>query len=314
MNLQQKIIKNIYWIYALVFLFLFLMMGPVLVLSFKLEREKNINRAYKKLLIEKNKQIQKLEQEKTRLEVKSRLRIDLLQERVNVMHKSMKRIYPYYDYQEKFDAVVEAVTEEDFNEKLDNMPTDLVNIYWKNYMVKEHGVKLYTKTLKNTVFPMDEDSSAVVMPDYEYLTRRKYYRDGYGYVHIGWDSKSVEDSRVFAIYDMIIHDVKYHPVFGGIVEAKFEYIDESGEKGWYFVRYMHLQNINNFVKVGQAIEKGKPIASMGNTGVFSEGYHCHIELFKWGNKRWNSINFVQNSTWNNKAYVDYKQWLFYNRR
>lgn len=303
--------KYISLLHRIVFYLCLMVFGTFSMFIYEIKKLKKENAEYTQELSQK---IDSQRRQITSLEIDQRLRVDLIQERVKAVHKFLKSMYPGYDYQQTFDNALLSIEKEDFNKKLKEMPEDLYNAYWENSMMKMHGVKNYVKTLKNTIFPMDESTSAVVMKDYEYLTKRKYYRKDYGYVHIGFDSKSHKDSRVFAIYDMKIHSVKHTEIYGGIIEAKFEYIDESGRKSWYFVRYMHLQNIDNFVKEGEIIPKGKPIASMGNTGMFSEGYHCHIELFKWNGSNYDSINFVQNSTWNNKVYVDYKQWLFYNRK
>ena len=95
---------------------------------------------------------------------------------------------------------------------------------------------------------------------------------------------------------------KYHTRSEGyVIEAKFEYEDEEGNKNWYFVRYKHLDNINSFVKKGQKVKKGTVIASLSNTGLTSSK-HLHISLWKYmGNKKWRCINFVQNSTFNNRV-------------
>ena len=100
---------------------------------------------------------------------------------------------------------------------------------------------------------------------------------------------------------MIIWKKYYTESSGFILEAKILYENEEGEKDYYFVRYMHLVDINDYVKEGEKVKKGTVIATMGNTGYLSTAAHCHLELWKYSKitKDYYPINFVKNSTYSN---------------
>ncbi len=227
---------------------------------------------------------------------KNSVKISAIYSMVEPLAKFLKRLYPSYDYKAKID---EAFNDQD---KIANLPTDLFKLYTDEYLLKPHGLKNYQKTLPNVLSPMVEETSFVSCKDGEFGTKRGYSL--YRYQHEGNDILNYEDMRVFVPYDGFIWKKYFTKESGWCIEIKFYYKDAEGNKGWYFVRYMHLDAVDNIVK-GQSVIRGEVIGSMSDTGIFAAKKHLHVELWKF-NKQKNKyilINFYQNNTWGN-AYKD----------
>lgn len=124
--------------------------------------------------------------------------------------------------------------------------------------------------------------------DFENMTITSFYMqerivfDTYD-IHYGWDFALAEDSPVYAVCD------------GIIIEQSFEYIenvtDTSGGYGnkitleceiegdTYEIIYAHLYPCSDLFNVGDYVEKGEQISSVGTTG-YSTGNHLHFEVRK----------------------------------
>jgi murein DD-endopeptidase MepM/ murein hydrolase activator NlpD len=215
--------------------------------------------------------------------------IALINDKVNNLHKFVKRMYPNYDYKNKIDNAL-------YEDKIEDLPESLLPMLVENKYMKPHGLNNYELTLKNLAWPMDVNTSFVATNKSEYGARRPYSL--YRYKHEGLDLNSFYNDTVYSVYDATIWKKYYERGGGWTLEIKFMYESLEGERQWTFVRYRHLDKI--YVKKGDKVKKGQIVASMGNTGYFSLGKHLHYELWILEDGRWVNINPVQNSTHNNK--------------
>lgn len=96
-------------------------------------------------------------------------------------------------------------------------------------------------------------------------------------VHLGVDIKAEKGTPVVAAEDGTVESIKNDPRYGLTVIIEHE----NGFK----TIYSNLQTAE-FVQEGQAVEKGKTIASVGENASFeiSEGAHLHFEMTKDGEK------------------------------
>jgi murein DD-endopeptidase MepM/ murein hydrolase activator NlpD len=220
--------------------------------------------------------------------------VDILRinQKVDVLHKFIKKIYPSYNYKSKIDKALYD------SESIEDLPENLWNIYVYNRLIKPHGLDKYEKALPNTIFPIDEKSGYVAVKGGEFGTKRRYNKK-YNYSHIGNDYKSLTNNAVYAVYDMIITEKYYTEASGWIIAGKFKYINEENESEWFYIRLMHLSDVNSYVAKGKKVKKGDVIATMDTTGYLSTGVHVHIEVYKHVNGKWRPFNFVKNSTWGN---------------
>ena len=231
----------------------------------------------------------------TQLEISNRLRIDLVQERVSVLHRFVKKIYPNYDYQQKFDDAVLEMDNENFNDKLESMPDNLYNAYIETYLIKDHGLQKYQLTIPDTIYPIEKEKGYVTSGSYEFGQWHPY--EGR---HSGCDINNKEDVQILAVHDGEIYKSFYDQYGGNTIELKFNVIIDD-KKTYYFVRYRHVQNIQ--VRAGEKVKQGQVIASIGNTGKWSFGNHLHFENWMYNGYRWININPFMNSTYGRK-YVD----------
>lgn len=96
-------------------------------------------------------------------------------------------------------------------------------------------------------------------------------------VHLGVDIKAEKGTPVIAAEDGTVESIKNDPRYGLTIIL-------AHEDGFKTI-YSNLQTAE-FVQEGQAIEKGKTIASVGENASFeiSEGAHLHFEMTKDGEK------------------------------
>lgn len=89
--------------------------------------------------------------------------------------------------------------------------------------------------------------------------------------HKGLDFAGKEDSEIIAVGGGVVTWSGRKYGYGNLVEIN--------HGNGYVTRYGH--NKSNIVKLGQAVKKGEPIATMGSTGR-STGPHVHFEVIKDG--------------------------------
>lgn len=239
-----------------------------------------------------NKTIEQKDKKIHNLEMSNIVKIGTLQERVGVMHKFLKKTYPGYDYQQKFDEAVLEMENENFNEKLGLMPLDLLTAYIDNTLISEHGASKYQLSIPEICWPLKEETLYNKSWENEYGTYRPY--SYYNWKHEGIDLFNYTDDEVLAVYNGYINDVQYNEVDGWFVDLKFMIENEAGRL-WCYSRVRHLDKI--FVKKGETVIKGHILGSIGNTGIWSTGNHLHWELYIWDGSDFININPVQNSTW-----------------
>ena len=100
--------------------------------------------------------------------------------------------------------------------------------------------------------------------------------------HWGIDIGLPTGTEILATFDGVVTYVAYHPTgYGRIVIIE----NEDGVQA----RFAHCHEI--FVTVGQEVERGDVIATVGNTGA-STGAHLHLEV-AWEGRRFNPILFVE---------------------
>jgi|GEM_PF-2309137 len=119
-----------------------------------------------------------------------------------------------------------------------------------------------------------------------YVTSLFGYRvhpiDGGKRFHWGIDIGLPTGTEILATFDGVVTYVAYHPTgYGRIVVIE----NEDGVQA----RFAHCHEI--FVIVGQEVERGDVIATVGNTGA-STGAHLHLEV-AWEGRRFNPIFFVE---------------------
>ncbi len=89
--------------------------------------------------------------------------------------------------------------------------------------------------------------------------------------HQGIDIAALEGTDLIAVWDGTISEVRDSMTYGKIV--KYETVNG------YTIMYAHCKDI--FVKVGDAVEQGQIIASVGSTGL-STGPHLHYGIWRKG--------------------------------
>lgn len=96
-------------------------------------------------------------------------------------------------------------------------------------------------------------------------------------VHLGVDIRAEKGTPVIAAEDGTVESIKNDPRYGLTIII-------AHEDGFKTV-YSNLQTAE-FVQEGQAVEKGKTIASVGENASFeiAEGAHLHFEMTKDGEK------------------------------
>jgi len=239
---------------------------------------------------------EKLSRDVTTFDIDQKLKVNLIQRRVTWMHRFLKSMYPGYDYQQKFDAAVDSMDKDDFNKKLKEMPINLLFAYVDNYLIKDHGLKNYKLSIPNTIYPVDPENAYVTDKEYEFGCKHRF--EG---IHTGTDINNKGEAQVLATYNGIIWSVKYDKYGGNTVELKYN-IEVNGKKEWIFDRYRHISNV--YVKEGQYVKKGNPIATIGSTGLWVlGGRHLHFERWKLVDpktNKWININPFMNGTYGNK--------------
>lgn len=228
-------------------------------------------------------------------EKENRIRLAAINEKVNALHDFLSRFYKGYDYKSKIDEALKD------DEKTTDLPEDLFSIYIQNYLIGLHGTQQYTKVFPDMIFPLNEKTSFMSCKQEEFGYYRPYNKI-YKYKHLGTGWNCFDDNSVYAVYDMIIFKKYYSHASGYVLEAKAKYKDKEGNIKYIFIRYMHLDEINSYVKVGDVVKKGSVIATLASTGYLSTGTHCHLEVYTWNGSRYVPVNFVKNSTYNNKVY------------
>jgi murein DD-endopeptidase MepM/ murein hydrolase activator NlpD len=141
-------------------------------------------------------------------------------------------------------------------------------------------VLMYSKGARQFVGnPFDFDWRPFVTSLYGY---RIHPINGGKQFHWGLDIGQPEGTPLLAGFDGVVVYVGYHPTgYGNIVVIECE----DGNQA----RYAHCHEI--FVTVGQEVERGEVIATVGNTGA-STGAHLHIEVSRNG-RRLNPIFFLE---------------------
>ena len=99
-------------------------------------------------------------------------------------------------------------------------------------------------------------------------------------MHYGIDIKAPMGAEVVAPEDAIVQEVGYSTKKGNYIVLKHDDIYET--------KFYHLQTIK--VEEGQKVEKGKQIATVGNTGLSTKP-HLHYEVLKNG-KRVNPATYL----------------------
>lgn len=293
-----KFCYNIIWFiqknYILLLIILGLILGLIGYILISNEYHKNKYQQLSNRNIYLENKIIKLEKDLLHEKKQRKIEVLLIQEKVNNLHKFVKRLYPGYDYDynNKVKEAFENTT------KINELPEDLLKIYVEEKYMKNHGLNKYQKTLKNVQWPMDEKTSYVTGKGAEFSAYRP--RPYYNYKHVGLDFLSHYDNSVHNIHDSKVWRTWYSELEGWVVEIKFKYEELDGSYNWYFSRFKHLEKI--YVKKGDILKKGHIIANMGNTG-YSTGKHLHWELWQYNKntRKYYPINPVQNSTWSNKV-------------
>lgn len=229
---------------------------------------------------------------KTMCELENKLNIEnkkyevmlcAINRKVNILYDFLKRMYPGFDYKEKIDRALNSDDPKD----VEDLPSDLFNIYVDNYLIGEHGLTKYQLKIPNIIYPVKD-------PEKSYVTFEFGLRHPYEGWHTATDINNKEDTQIVAVADGEIWKSYYDKHGGNTIELKCK-ID--GE--WYFFRYRHIDNI--LVKKGDKVKQGQVMAAIGKTGNWIiGGRHLHIETWKWVNGRWKNINLFMNGTYGYK--------------
>lgn len=284
----KKIKKNKVWLFIIFSLVAFFL-GVIFVIS---DRKNDEIHKLKDTIIEKETKIEVLQEDLIYAQATRRIELMMIKEKVNRLDEFLSRMYPYYNYKEKVQNVL------DKKEKIEELPEELLNIYVDRH-IEAHGVKNYELTYKNLIFPMDYETTFVATKNSEFGRYRpiRYMN----YRHAGLDMNNLYTNSVFAIYNAKVYQVGYEESGGWYIKLKFLYTKKDGKKIWLFCVYRHLAEI--YIKQGDSVKQGDIIANMGNTGWLSLGKHLHFEIWEYSGRGtyWYCKNFVQNSTWNNKV-------------
>jgi murein DD-endopeptidase MepM/ murein hydrolase activator NlpD len=92
-------------------------------------------------------------------------------------------------------------------------------------------------------------------------------------IDFGWSSTHGGKTQpIYSIDDGVIYKIIKQYAGGNILYIKHN----TG----YVSEYAHLKDKSILFKVGQKVKKGQQVATMGNTGANSTGYHLHFSLYK----------------------------------
>lgn len=94
--------------------------------------------------------------------------------------------------------------------------------------------------------------------------------------HYGIDFSG--DTKLYASGDGKIINVGYDEILGNFVAILYNSVLNHKDNTVQDVifRYFHLKDYK--VKQNQSVSQGTEIATMGNTGKYTTGVHCHIEV------------------------------------
>lgn len=245
-------------------------------------------------------------------ETDNKVKIELIKEKVKIMNDFIKRLYPYYNYNyiDSVNKVIDNMEDKVFTDELNNIPSDLMQIYYQQYLMANHGIEnKYTLRYPELCFPLEIKSTCIAVQGGEFGMYRGYtnyyYITGTGentrYItncHEGSDLVNNTNQEIYAPYNSEITKTYTTIESGLIVELKYYNIERNQ---YCFDRFMHCSIVN--VKVGEKVKKGLVIAQLGKTGTFSTENHCHYEHWIWDSnlKIYTDTNIFMNSTWGNQV-------------
>jgi murein DD-endopeptidase MepM/ murein hydrolase activator NlpD len=104
--------------------------------------------------------------------------------------------------------------------------------------------------------------------------------------HYGIDMAALKGTSVMAAAPGTVVEARYDAGYGNTIVL--------AHNGKYKTRYAHLDSI--FVKVGQRVQRGSLIGTVGNTGYVRSAFgkdpsHLHFELYMFG-KKVNPMHFL----------------------
>jgi murein DD-endopeptidase MepM/ murein hydrolase activator NlpD len=232
--------------------------------------------------------IQKLEQS----EKDNKVKIAIIQNKVKKLNTFIRQIYPSYDYAEKFNNIIDNLEESVFNEKLEDLPDTLLQIYIQQYLLKAHGLDRYELKYPELGWPVDPKNSLV--PNFGEMGSYREYSQ-YNYMHEGVDIVSITNETIYAPYDSYVDRI-YDWEGGKTIVLKYF---NTKRNHWCKDEFLHCDII--LVEKGDKILKGEKIAQLGNTGIFSKGKHLHWSHSIFNGKKWIHTNVFMNSTWNQRV-------------
>lgn len=168
-----------------------------------------------------------------------------------------------YHFNIKHDLDIELTFEliELYDERYSNQREDLDGLYYGTYPEIEGANDWLWPTISTRITSRYGPRSC---------TGCSTYHRG---VDVGGTTPGVDGDPIFAMEDGTVEIATYHSAAGNYITIN--------HGGGVQTRYLHLQHMN--ARVGQQVQKGDVIGTMGNTGN-SYGTHLHFEIIIDGRK------------------------------
>ncbi len=106
---------------------------------------------------------------------------------------------------------------------------------------------------------------------------QKFGADRVGHDHQGLDLAKPVGTPVHAARDGIVTGIGRDLTSSGGLQVKVTHDDG------FTTKYMHLDSLNDDLQVGQKVNAGDGLGTVGNTGTSSHGAHLHFEIEQNGN-------------------------------
>lgn len=149
---------------------------------------------------------------------------------------------------------------------------------------RQHSqIELRSSCKKDFIFSWPIDRSRFWLSSFFGPRRKKNGSPGF---HYGIDMAALKGTSVMAAAPGVVIESRYNAGYGNTIVL--------AHNGKYKTRYAHLDSL--FVKVGQPVQRGALIGTVGNTGYVRSAFgkdpsHLHFELHMFG-KKVNPMHFL----------------------